>query len=174
MTTPEREKLGEFIRLDHADPELSRVELLEVFAVAAEADADLAHELLRDPLTVLKRSEVDDIGDDWEVTVERVNAQVALPVPAARRKRPNIHHIVGVWIVIRANRHAHCVYYRMPGRGRRARAPGQAPARNRGPRLDSPEVASPDARQVYRSMRPRRTASRSASRSEYSIQGGSS
>jgi len=115
MATPDRETFRKFIRLDHADPELSRVELLEVFAVAAESDVDLAHELLQDPLTVLKRSEVDDIGDDWEVTVERVNAQVALPVTTGNGKRPpNIHHIVAVWIVIRANKHAHCVYYRMP------------------------------------------------------------
>jgi hypothetical protein len=114
MATPERERFGTFIRLDHADPELSRVELLEVFAVAAESDVDLARELLQDPLTVLRRSEVDDIGDDWEVTVERVNAQVALPVPTGNGHRPNIHHIVAVWIVIRANKHAHCVYYRMP------------------------------------------------------------
>src|SRR6476469_4008497 len=112
MATPQRETFGEFIRLDHADPELSRVELLEVFAVAAESGADLAHELLRDPLTVLKRSDVADIGDDWEVTVERVNAEVPLPVPTGNGQRPNVHHIVAVWIVIRANKHAHCVYYR--------------------------------------------------------------
>jgi hypothetical protein len=114
MATSQRETFDEFVRLDHADPELSRVEQVEVFAVAARSADELALELLLDPLAVLQRSEVDDIGDDWEVTVERVNAQVPLPLPKPNGKKPGVHHIVAIWMVIRANRHAHCVYYRMP------------------------------------------------------------
>jgi hypothetical protein len=115
MATLERENFGEFIRLDEADPELSRVEQIEVWAVAAENDSELARDLLLDPLEVLKQSAVDDIGDGWDVTVERVNAQVPLPaIPCPKPPCPFPHHIIGIWTVIRANTHAHCMYYRVP------------------------------------------------------------
>jgi len=112
MATIEREVYGRFIRLDRADPELSTVEHLEVYSLAAKAKSRLAQRLLLDPRQVLiDHPEIGGVTDEWQVTINRVNAEVAIP------PNPGVHHIVIIIVVIRANKHAHGIYYRMPPPG---------------------------------------------------------
>jgi hypothetical protein len=109
MATIEREVYGRFVRLDRADPELSTVEHLEVYSLAAKAKSRLAQTLLLDPLQVLiDHPDIGGITDEWQVTVNRVNAEVAIP------PNPGVHHIIIIIVVIRASKHAHGIYYRMP------------------------------------------------------------
>ncbi len=118
MAKIKREVYGQFIRLDRADPELSTVETIEVYAAAARAKDALARDLLLDPRRVLIDHEIDGVADDWQVTVNRVNAEISVP------PNPGVHHIIFLLTVIRANKHAHGIYYRMPPPGGKKKSKG--------------------------------------------------
>jgi len=121
MAREERHRFGEFIRLDKNDPELSEAGGVKVFSVAAPASSELALRLLLEPLRALIDGDVIDEDDavGWRVTLNRVNAEVALPLPPfppppPPPKGPGAHHIVVVWIVVEDSKQAHGVLYRVP------------------------------------------------------------
>lgn len=119
MPSEERQKFGEFIRLDENDRELSRASGVKVFAVSAEAGSPLSLQLLLDPRRALVEGDVIDSDEavGWRVTANRVNAQVPLPKHPPRPpkpKGPGPHHLVGIWTVVDESKEAHGVLYRVP------------------------------------------------------------
>jgi hypothetical protein len=116
MAREERQEFGEFIRLDENDPELSRKSGVKVYSVAAPAGSELALELLLQPRRVLIEANVIESDDavGWRVTVNRVNAQVPIPLPHIPLPGPGAHHLIGIWTVVEESKQAHCVLYRVP------------------------------------------------------------
>ncbi len=122
MASEERQNFGKFIRLDENDPELSRASGVEVFAVSAPATSELALRLLLEPRSVLVEHDVIDHheGAGWHITLNRVNAQVPIPLPPHKPppkpppKGPGAHHIVVIWTVVEESKQAHGVLYRVP------------------------------------------------------------
>lgn len=107
MEKPERSVYDTFVRLDDADPELSRCEGIEVYSLAVEVKNDLTRDLLFDPLSVLAEG-VEGIDSEWRVSLQRMNAEIAIP------HHGGPHHIVIVFTVVRPDKHVHGVIYRLP------------------------------------------------------------
>ena len=115
MAREERQNFGEFIRLDEKDPELAERSGVKVWAIAAEAGSELSVQLVLDPGPVLAGEVIpQDDADDWRITVNRVNAQVRIPLPQIPLPGPGWHHLVGIWIAIEDTKEVHGVLYRVP------------------------------------------------------------
>jgi hypothetical protein len=96
------------------EPEWTRVEafgkyarVIQVYTTTADADTEYAEQLLLDPLPILMEN-ISEVGDDWSVSVERVNGQEAV----GRLKPPR--KALFTWTVIPSLNQVHGVLYRLP------------------------------------------------------------
>jgi hypothetical protein len=78
---------------------------IEIATVVVDADTDLAQQLLENPLPQLVKN-IDSVDDDWTVSFERVNAEIAL------RRGPR--KLMCVWVAIGQMRRVQGVVYRLP------------------------------------------------------------
>jgi hypothetical protein len=85
-------------------------EELAVTTLSLDADSELAAELMLDPLPVLAEN-IDGVGTDWTVSVNRVNADRAVGPMRGPRK------LVFLLLLIYSRKHVAAVAYRVSERG---------------------------------------------------------
>jgi hypothetical protein len=97
-----------FVRLESPDTRFAPYDVLAYEGVISVED-EAAKDLMLDPLPLLA-SAIPEVGDDWEVTIHRVDAQFGFWWP----KTGGPHHLCVLVMALPRFSRVHCLVHRFP------------------------------------------------------------